>query len=160
MQTQVCKYAHIQLYDFISSTASIHIRTLVHTQVTTYIIKELHTNIVICLHPLAGTKKCRYIRPYSKVERIGVHWHYLALQHSSMLYWRGVYFVKWFLLTDLCKNIMKYQVRKWTARSRFSLLYLIRPEGRIFVFTRTRQVVFWGTRNEFRASKQLALAGA
>ena len=29
-----------------------------------------------------------------------------------------------------------------TALSRFSLLHLIRPEGRIFVFTRTRQVVF------------------
>lgn len=29
-----------------------------------------------------------------------------------------------------------------TALNRFSLLHLIRPEGRIFVFTRTRQVVF------------------
>ena len=69
----------------------------------------------------------------------------------------------------LCKMIfinrfMQSISQKWTlnrtASSRFSLLNLIRPEGRIFVFIRTRQVVFWGTRNRVSASKQLALPGA
>lgn len=55
---------------------------------------------------------------------------------------------------------MTYQGVTGTATSRFSLLHSIRPAGRIFVFTGTRQVVFLGTRNSVRASKQLALLGA
>ncbi|WP_298939014.1 hypothetical protein [uncultured Dysgonomonas sp.] len=40
------------------------------------------------------------------------------------------------------KEHYNIQVTGGTARSRFFLLYLIRPAGRIFLFTRTEQVVF------------------
>ena len=69
----------------------------------------------------------------------------------------------------LCKmnftnGFMQSILIKWTrsraASSRFSLLHLIRPVGRIFVFIRTRQVVFLASRNDFGCSKQLALPGA
>jgi hypothetical protein len=66
----------------------------------------------------------------------------LALRNYTILYKKGFYFVKGFLLMDLCKQLLTKWVVTEAASSRFSLLHLIRPEGRIFVFIRTRQVVF------------------
>ena len=112
------------------------------------------------LYLFISTKKCRYIFDCTAMAVFGVQRQHLALWYWTMLSERGAYFVLWFLLTDLCKRLLTYQGVTGTATSRFSLLHLIRPAGRIFVFNRTRQVVFWASRNDFGCSKQLALPGA
>ncbi|VXB32133.1 conserved hypothetical protein [Chryseobacterium sp. 8AT] len=45
-------------------------------------------------------------------------------------------------INGFMQSLLTYQGVTGTATSRFSLLHSIRPAGRIFVFTGTRQVVF------------------
>ena len=72
-------------------------------------------------------------------------WHpkaeFVLVLHCNTLTGRALLCKMIFINRFMQKNLDKMDKNK-TASSRFSLLHLIRPEGRIFVFTRTRQVVF------------------
>ncbi len=72
-------------------------------------------------------------------------WHpkaeFVLVLHCNTLTGRALLCKMIFINRFMQKNLDKMDKNK-TASSRFSLLHLIRPEGRIFVFIRTRQVVF------------------
>jgi len=94
-----------------------------------------------CLPTFRGKELIKFIRVYSG----GSVWRSEAAFGSvaqckaivNMALLCIVIFINGFM-----QSLLTYQGVTGTASSRFSLLHSIRPAGRIFVFTGTRQVVF------------------
>jgi hypothetical protein len=59
-----------------------------------------------------------------------------------VLWERGLFCKAGFLLTDLCKKNGTYSLKKETARSCFSLPYLIRLKGRVFLSPERSKLCF------------------
>ena len=112
-----------------------------------------------CLSTFRGKELIKFNRLYSG----GSVWRSkavfgTAIQHNAFV--NRALLCTIIFINGFMQSLLTNRRVTGTASSRFSLLHLIRPVGRIFVFNRTRQVVFWGTRNRVSASKQLALPGA
>lgn len=101
----------------------------------------LKYGLTVCLPTFKHKEPINFIRLY----RDGSVWHlevaFGTVTQCNTFINRSLICIIIFINGFMRKSLTYLEVTGTTS-SRFSLLHSIRPAGRIFVFTRTRQVVF------------------